>query len=340
MSGKFYEYDPKLPSMKQLTDCKFSENDTKKSEMICLKLLGYKLDRNSAYDFLEYFLKQGIVFEDELHVLEEENHEKFTLKEIYDFPYKILNFFLFDSRYLDFSPLQIACAIITFTRKKFNLKESWNNKFSEIYNIKLEDFMNCYFVVKTIYIAEKEQKQHKENQIYHSHRSIEKKNSENSDLYINLRRDSLNKLISIPSIASYYNYNYNTPTMAKRRSVNEYYFLTNFSGDEMNSTLDESYCLHDSRSKSISNSSVHKTKYRNSVSNINTVYQISRNLTSNFNLYGANYNSTGQMATSVSPYNWNNYNNSFNPNYSFNNCFNRYSVITDNSNNVNNYFFQ
>lgn len=335
--------------MKQLTECKFSEKDTKKSEMICLKLLGYKLDRNSAYDFLEYFLKQGIVFEDELQVLEEENHEKFTIKEIYDFPYKILNFFLFDSRYLDFSPLQIACAIITFTRKKFNLRESWNNKFSEIYDIKLEDFMNCYFVVKTIYIAEKEQKQQnyqKENSI--CCRSMEKKNSENSDLYINLRRDpySSNKVVSGPSVASYCNYN--TPTMAKRRSVNEYYFLTNFSGDEMNSTLDESYCLPDTRSKSISNSSVHKTKYRNSVShlsnlsnlsNINSVYQISRNLTSNFNLYGANYNSTGQMPITVSPYNWNNYNNSFN---NYNNCFNsnRFSVITDNSNNVNNYFFE
>jgi hypothetical protein len=321
--------------MRQLTDSligKFSEMDIKKSEVICLKLLGYKLDRSSPYDFLEYFLKHGILFENEYI----ENLDEFILKEVYDFPYKILNFFLLDCRYLDFSPLQIACAIITFTREKFRLRESWSRKFSEIYNIKLEDFMNCYFVVKTIYAAEKEQAV-----------SFNSMNRNNSDLYISLTRDpfSSNKIIPGPSLASYYNIDIqpiqqdevHTPTIIKRRSVNEYYFPANFSrasGDEMNSTLDESYCLPDTRSKSISNSSVHKTKYRNSEPKISTIYQISRNLNSNFNLYGANYHSTGEMPISISPYNLG---------YSYNNVFNniRFPVITDNSNNVyNKYFFQ
>jgi hypothetical protein len=333
--GKFYEYDPKLPSMRQLTESlmgKFSEKDIKKSEMICLKLLGYKLDRNSPYDFLEYFLKNGILFENEYL----DHFDEFELKEIYDFPYKILNFFLFDSRYLDFTPLQITCAIITFTREKFKLRESWSRKFSEIYNIKLEDFMNCYFVVKTIYAAEKEPAV--------LFRPMERKNS---DLYISLTRGpyTSNKIIPGPSLAIYYNNDLQphqldevrTPNMIKRRSVNDYYFPANYSrasGDELNSTLDESYCMPGARSKSISNSSVHQTKYRNSAKNINSIYQISRNLNSNFNLYGGNYHSTGEMPMSISP---------FNVGYSSNNCYNNISfpVISDNSTNVyNNYFFQ
>ena len=63
---------------------KYSDRDIKKSEMICLKLLEYKLDRMTAYDFLTFFLKNGILFDYEFY-------QDFDLEEFYDFHFKILN---------------------------------------------------------------------------------------------------------------------------------------------------------------------------------------------------------------------------------------------------------
>lgn len=118
--------------------------DLKNYELICLRYLDYNLDQYTAYNFLELFLKNGIVFEGEISMKQ--------LEKLYSYNLKIINNFIKDQRYFDFNPLQIACAIVRLSREVHHL-EGWPNIYERIYKIRGEDFMNCYFVIKTIYHA-------------------------------------------------------------------------------------------------------------------------------------------------------------------------------------------
>jgi len=107
-----------------------------------LRLLNYNLDRSTCYDYLDLFLKNGIVFEGEISTKK--------LEKLYHYNLKILNNFIFDQRYFDFNPLQIACAIVRLSREVYKI-EGWPEVYEKIYRIRSEDFMNCYFVIKTLY---------------------------------------------------------------------------------------------------------------------------------------------------------------------------------------------
>jgi hypothetical protein len=143
--GKFYENDPELPKLKNIylhlkkSNC---EIDMKKSEIICLQLLSYKLNVTTAYDILELLFKIGICFNDEV--------ESFDFDYLYCYSLSILKDFSSDPRYLDFMPIEIACSIVLLMRKKIGLRECWK-RFEEIYNVRKEDFMNCYLVINTFY---------------------------------------------------------------------------------------------------------------------------------------------------------------------------------------------
>jgi hypothetical protein len=122
----------------------FSANDIKKSEIVCLKLLNYNLKRTTSYDFLEAMLNHGIVFENEVSLVSAQN-----LKEMNDLAYSILNEFVYDTRYLDFTPLQLAASVVSYVRKKFFFK-CWTRLLEEAYSISQEYFMTCSFVLTTI----------------------------------------------------------------------------------------------------------------------------------------------------------------------------------------------
>lgn len=115
-----------------------------KVEKICLMALDYKLNYFSSYYILEFFLNNGVLFEHEICNDVEYLNSVTT---------KIINFFLEDIRYLDFSPIHIACAVITLARDLLKIKEPWSNIFTKIYGIKHEDFINCYFVLKRYIIV-------------------------------------------------------------------------------------------------------------------------------------------------------------------------------------------
>lgn len=132
--------------MKQIANSiegNFCEKEIKKSEIICLKLLSYKLNLTTSFDFLEFFLKNGILFEDDKFKFED-------LMQIYNETVLILKDFVNDMRYLDFTPLQTVCAIVSYVRKK-NYMTSWNSHLEHTYQIKKEDFANCLFVIETIF---------------------------------------------------------------------------------------------------------------------------------------------------------------------------------------------
>ena len=115
----------------------------KNYELICLRYLNYDLDRITPYKFLELFFKNGLAFEGEISFEQ--------LDKLYLYGVKILNSFIKDQRYFDFTPLQIACAIVKLSREAYKM-DGWPRCYEVIYKLRGEDYMNCYFVIKTIYI--------------------------------------------------------------------------------------------------------------------------------------------------------------------------------------------
>jgi hypothetical protein len=231
-SGKFYESDPKLPKMKQIAysiEGDFSEKDIKTSEIICLKLLDYKLDRTTSYDLLESFLKNGIVFENEVNVVSCQN-----MKEMNDLAFSILKNFVYDTRYLDFTPLQVAASVVSYVRKKFQLK-SWNRLLEKIYSIKQDYFINCYFILTTI-ISDFSYDVYSQNSLVLSqcNQAISPRSNQSSLNLFNLPFSFLANLeedeVRTPN---------NILAAGKPLHLYSRYLLTNYTNEDMNSTMEE-----------------------------------------------------------------------------------------------------
>ena len=97
-------------------------------EQRVLKLLDYKLDYDTAYSILKLMLAS----ED---------------KEFESLAFRILNHFIDDVRFVDFSPLESAMAIISLTSdilKSNNVKR----QLLKSYDIQSSLYMNCYIVIK------------------------------------------------------------------------------------------------------------------------------------------------------------------------------------------------
>jgi hypothetical protein len=118
----------------------YTIDELKKAEIDCLSLLDYKLSHYSSLFCLEYFLNQGILWSNEDFIGD--------LDKLYSLCYRILDFFLEDVRYIDFNPIQISCAVVSLARDYYNLKDSWPSLFVKLFNIKFDEFMNCFIVIK------------------------------------------------------------------------------------------------------------------------------------------------------------------------------------------------
>jgi hypothetical protein len=95
-------------------------------EQRVVELLAYKLDFYTARDIIEVLLSSSDISETE------------TVK----YCYRILNYFIEDVRFLDFSPLEIASAIVGLVTDR---------KSSQMLNsigISKSSYMNCYIVIK------------------------------------------------------------------------------------------------------------------------------------------------------------------------------------------------
>lgn len=119
-------------------------NYTKKNiydfELICLRILDNELSETSSYDILKIILFNGIIDKNEIDDLS-------ILKNLYKKIYELNSEFVKDNRFLDFSDLDIALAIISYSCLKFNFY-SWKNFLIKYYykgNIKL---MPCYFIIE------------------------------------------------------------------------------------------------------------------------------------------------------------------------------------------------
>lgn len=220
-------------------------------------MLEYNLKRTTAYDFLEFFLMNGIVFEDEMEKDMEVINEQVQLA------WEVLAFLTEDNRSLDFTPMQIGCAIVAFVRDQFKFKESWPKRFAEIYNIRLEDFMNCYFILKTLYTKEKTQVQKLDDMTHFNHNSnhTDFVDLQNYDQQFHFQLSPCNNQLYLNDCNSYPgNYSFKHTNIS---AANNYYN----SDYELNSSLDETCHSYSAKNKFFSNSSHHQTKYMFNFSN-------------------------------------------------------------------------
>lgn len=120
-------------------------NFTKKNifefELFCLIMLKNELNDVCSYNLIKIILFNGIIDKNEI------DDEIFILDNFYEKIYELNSDFVEDNRYLDFTDLDIALSIITYSCLKFNFS-SWKNFIVKYYykgNIKL---MPCYFIIE------------------------------------------------------------------------------------------------------------------------------------------------------------------------------------------------
>ena len=118
----------------------FNKNDINEFELICLKILDYELTEICSYSILKTILFNGVISVNEVDDIS-------VINNLYQKIFKLNSEFVEDKRFLDFSDLDIAISIITYSCNEFSFS-SWKKSIMKYYfkgNLML---MPCYFVIE------------------------------------------------------------------------------------------------------------------------------------------------------------------------------------------------
>jgi len=118
----------------------FNKNDINEFELICLKILDYELSEICSYSILKTILFNGVISVNEVDDIS-------VINNLYQKIFKLNSEFVEDKRFLDFSDLDIAISIITYSCNEFSFS-SWKKSIMKYYfkgNLML---MPCYFVIE------------------------------------------------------------------------------------------------------------------------------------------------------------------------------------------------
>ena len=115
-------------------------NNIEKSEIMCLKLLRYKLNLITFQTLLRFFLSNGILFSSD--------PDYQLCSRVYLFALEIADLVLENIEYLKYNQLYISTSIVTMAREIIMLKNTWNDVLKNLYNINYEDFREEYEFVK------------------------------------------------------------------------------------------------------------------------------------------------------------------------------------------------
>ena len=121
----------------------YSSNDLNQIELICLSLINYNLHYIHPMIYLELFFINGIVFTTDNIKADDSNYVyKTTLIALEEVMKR-------SNSYIEYNPFFICCAIISYSRKKFNLEE-WPNFLGKIFDISFNDFKETLDYVNDI----------------------------------------------------------------------------------------------------------------------------------------------------------------------------------------------
>ena len=111
----------------------YSSNELNEIELICLSLINYNLQYIHPMIYLELFFINGIVFTTDNIKADDSN---FVYKTCLIVLEEVMNR---SNCYIEYNPFLICCAVISYSRKKFNLEE-WPNFLGKIFDISFNEF--------------------------------------------------------------------------------------------------------------------------------------------------------------------------------------------------------
>ena len=154
LASKFYETS--CVGMQRENDYKDKLSSNYKSdEIYILQLLDYKLNIVTVYDILNQIKSVGFVFQ-------RENLPQKKVNVLYSQVDKMAMAFIENKSFIDFTPKQVAFAIIGFLRETFNL-ESFSLPLKLVYNLNTKNFDDLYLdgfnKIKNCFRIKKENKQ-------------------------------------------------------------------------------------------------------------------------------------------------------------------------------------
>ena len=221
LSIKFNDIDGNIPKIKNFCEIliknkNLSINEIKKIEIFCLNKLDYNLSFPQPINFLDIFLLNGIIFNND-----EKNNNKIS-STIYLFPFTIYEkIILINADYFQFHPFYFVCAIVAYSRFFYGL-EKWNEIFVSVFKINLKDFEEVFFFINDL-IKNDENKENinSNNNVYFNHQNkiepeiIYKKNIETKNYLPNsLNEESIHKRrFTINTNNYYHNKIYNNKTL-------------------------------------------------------------------------------------------------------------------------------
>ena len=175
LATKFIEIDGKLPSMqsyiKYILNRRITAKEIIEIEIICLENLNHNLSFPQPINFLNIFLLNGIVFNTD----ENDNKKKNITCSIYMKPYDIYSELIsLNADYLQFHPLDLACACVAFARESYKLSK-WHFVFEKIFNVYESKFNDAYIFVRN-FNEEKKKIIAKNEQLRKERKTIENDN--------------------------------------------------------------------------------------------------------------------------------------------------------------------
>lgn len=153
LASKFYETSYVGMQIENDYKSKLSSN-YKSDEIYILQLLDYKLNIVTVYDILNQIKSVGFVFQ-------AENFPHKKLNMLYNQVDKMAMAFIDNKSFIDYTPKQIAFAIIGFLRNSFNL-ESFSLPLKLIFNLNIKNFdqeyMDGYNKIKNCFRIKQQQR--------------------------------------------------------------------------------------------------------------------------------------------------------------------------------------
>ena len=146
-------FEPELINFNNInSNIILSTDKVKLYETKCLKYINYKYFIYSTYDWINIFISNGYIFEDEI-----ENKE--YISEIHTYTYRLLISITPKNMFIKYSTFYMAISLIQITREdkidENKIKEELFEKLLWLYNIKKKDYEDCYREIKLVINREK-----------------------------------------------------------------------------------------------------------------------------------------------------------------------------------------
>lgn len=142
----------------------YSMNIIRKFDNFILKLLDWNLNITTPYDFYEYYLSYGCIYEREVFNLYQfdknakdvsfDDYKAKFLEKFKNLSNSILEFTNENYELYQFSSIAISCSIISISRVEMGLK-AWNESLCELSYIKFDDIYSCVNIISMIYQSKK-----------------------------------------------------------------------------------------------------------------------------------------------------------------------------------------